>query len=47
MTARIVVFHTEEGTRYCAKCGYHMSPEYSTMTEAVMYALSLGWPIVE
>ncbi len=45
--ARIVVFDTENGTRYCAKMGVHMSPEFINMTEAVMYALSMGWPIVE
>jgi hypothetical protein len=45
MSARIVVFQTEDGTRYCCKRGMHMSPEFKFMSEAIHYALSQGWTV--
>ena len=45
MTARIVVFETESGTRYCCKRGMHMSPEFISMTGAILYAVEMGWEV--
>jgi hypothetical protein len=45
LMARIVVFATEDGTRYVCKRGMHMSPEFKWMCEAIHYALSQGWAV--